>query len=214
MIIKIDPKNPSSHKLKKAASVLKNGGLVIFPTETLYGLAGKVSDEEALKKIYNIKERSLRKALPVMVSHISKIPEVAEEFPEKGRILANKYWPGPLTLILTSSPSISPLITGGRKSVGVRIPANRIALELLEITGEPLAVTSANISEKDNIFEINEIIRNFEKKVDAIIDGGPLHFCIPSTIVDITGNSPVILREGKIPSREIFQTLSQYGILP
>jgi len=207
MVIKIDPENPSEKDIKNVAVALKNGGVVVFPTETLYGLGAKASDEEVLKKIYHIKRRSARKPLPVMISDIWEVKKIAPALPEMAKILAERYWPGPLTLVMKSSPSVSSLITCGRDTVGIRIPANRIALDLLKAVEEPVAVTSANISREEDILTIDEIISYFEKEVDIIVDGGPLTFGVPSTVLDITSDSPVILREGKIPSGEILAFL-------
>jgi len=207
MLIKIDPENPSEKDIKNVAATVKKGGVVIFPTETLYGLGGKASDEEVLKKIYHIKRRSPMKPLPVMISNISEVHGIISHFPERAKLLADRYWPGPLTLVMKSSPTVSPLITCGKDTVGIRIPANRIALDLLKAVGEPLAVTSANISREEDILTIDEIISYFEKEVDIIVDGGSLTFGVSSTVVDITPASPVILREGKISSGEILSFL-------
>ena len=203
MIIKIDQKNPGIKDIEEVALTLQNGGLVIFPTETLYGLACLASNEKALKKIFSVKNRAPVKPLPVMVSSISEISGLVSEFPEKGKILAKRFWPGPLTLIMKSSPSLSPIITSGGNTVGIRIPDHQFTLRLLKQVGEPMAVTSANISEEENILLISDIIRHFEKKVDIIVDGGPLNYGIQSTVVDITKDNPVVLRKGKISEQEI-----------
>ena len=208
MIIKIDPKNPSHRDIMKASEIIKKGGTVIFPTETLYGLGGIITDEKVIKRIFKIKSRSSVKPLPVMISNLENLHLVAYEIPKEGEILAKKYWPGPLTLILKKSPSISSVITCGGPSAGIRIPANPVALKLLEAVGVPMAVTSANISGEENILTIEEIIDCFKNEVDVIIDGGPISYGIASTVVDLTGEKPVILREGKIQKEEIFKEVN------
>jgi len=205
MIIKIDPLNPNMELIVKSAEIVKSGGIVIFPTETLYGLGGLASSEKVLQKIYDIKKRSLNKPLPVMVPHISCVSPLVEEFPERAKKLAKNYWPGPLTLVMKSAESLSNLITMGKGKVGIRIPDHNIALELLKCTGEPLAVTSANISGEDNLLSIEEIITVFEDMADIIIDAGPLKYGSPSTVVDMSENPPVILRHGKISTEEILE---------
>jgi L-threonylcarbamoyladenylate synthase len=142
-----------------------------------------------------------------MVPDISGVSGLVEEFPEMAKKLAQKYWPGPLTLVMKSSKRLSPLITMGKNKVGIRIPDHNIALELLKYTGEPLAVTSANISGEDNLLSIEEIITTFEDIADIIIDAGPLRYGSPSTVVDLSVEPPVILREGNIPSENIFKVI-------
>jgi L-threonylcarbamoyladenylate synthase len=209
MIIKIeDNENSIKESLIKVANIIKSGGVVIFPTETLYGLGGKVRDEAVLKRIYKIKERSPLKPLPVMVHDIKQIYELSCHFPPSARLLAERYWPGPLTLILKCS-SLPSLATCGKDSAGIRIPDYKIALDLLKYTGEPLAVTSANMSEGENLLTIEEIISAFKDKVDVILDAGEITYGVPSTIVDVTGEELKILREGKIPSEEIFKVVKR-----
>ena len=205
MIIKIEQnKNSIKESLVEVANIIKSGGVVIFPTETLYGLGGKVRDLTVIKRIYKIKERSPLKPLPVMVHDIKEIYELSGYVPTYARLLAEKYWPGPLTLVLKCHPSPA---TCGKDSVAIRIPDYKIALDLLKYTGEPLAVTSANLSGEENLFTIDEIISAFEDKVDVILDAGEITYGVPSTIVDVTGEKVNILREGKIPSEEIFRVV-------
>ena len=207
MIIKIEQnENSIKESLVEVANIIKSGGVVIFPTETLYGLGGKVRDLNVIKRIYKIKERSPLKPLPVMVHDIKQIYELTGYIPPYARLLAEKYWPGPLTLVLKCS-SLPSLATCGKDSAGIRIPDYKIALDLLKYTGEPLAVTSANISGEDNLLTIDEIISTFKDKVDVILDAGEITYGIPSTVVDATGEDLKILREGKIPSEEIFRVV-------
>ncbi len=209
MIIKIEQNDDSiKESLVEVANIIKSGGVVIFPTETLYGLGGKVRDLTVIKRIYKIKERSPLKPLPVMVHNIKEIYELSGYVPPYARLLAENYWPGPLTLVLKNK-NISTLVTCGKDSVAFRIPDYRIALDLLKYTEEPLAVTSANLSGEENLFTIDEIISAFEDKVDVILDAGEITYGVPSTIVDCTGEKVKILREGKIPSEEIFRVVTR-----
>ena len=178
--------------LREAKRVLERGGLVIIPTETVYGIASKL---EYAYKIYEAKRRPRNKPLPVQTT-LKGVEEVAE-LNGVARVLARKFWPGPLTIVMRAKPTVPKVVTAGTGKVGVRVPAHPFALRLLELVG-PLAVTSANLSGLKSPKSLDEVT----VEADLAIDAGPVSGT-PSTVVDVTGPRITILREGPIKKREI-----------
>jgi len=180
-----------------AIKALKKGGIIAFPTDTVYGLAVDAQNDEAVGKLFKLKKRPSDKAVPIMISDIADIQLVATEFPENARKLCTKYWPGALTVILEKTDTVSSVITGGINKVGIRIPDHDLVLELLREFGEPLAVTSANISGEEAITDFVQLADKFGRNLDFIIAGTVVHGRV-STVVDFTLNPPRVLREGVI----------------
>ena len=169
-------------ELEKTIEVLNNGGIVIFPTDTVYGIACDAFNEEAVKKIYELKGRNNNKPICVLTSSIEKINKVAH-IKEREKELITKYMPGALTIILDKKESVSNVLTSHLPTIGVRIPDNKIALKILGKVGNPLATTSANISGTQAGIKINDFINEFNNKVDIIIDGGETNLKLSSTII-------------------------------
>lgn len=193
-IIKFLPRRPERIKLLKAVEVLRNGGVIVFPTDTVYGLAANAAIDEAQKKIFKLKGRSFKKPLIIMADRT----EILEDFvkiPSKANALIEKHWPGPLTLILPATKFGSQKMRG-RKDIGVRIPDNVIALELLRLCSFPLVTTSANPSNSPSAKSGIEAINYFQNKVELIIDNGPCLNGIESTVLDVTKSPFKIIREG------------------
>lgn len=181
----------------QAVEILNSGGLVIFPTDTLYGIAGAALNEPAIRRIFEIKARPEYKAMPIMIGSMCNLEQTASDIPDYAMDLARKHWPGPLTLILKRSSALPNIVTAGKDTVGVRIPAHPLVLEILRSFGQPLAVTSANISGKSGADDLGYIMHQFSTEVDLIIKGTLKHKR-PSTIVDCTGITPTILRRGAL----------------
>lgn len=198
ILIKVDPENPSVEALAPAAEILKKGGTVVFPTETVYGLGGDATHSESAKKIYAAKGRPSDNPL---IIHISD-PKEVEPYAITSNLwyrLAHHFMPGPLTVILPKKDTIPETVTGGLDSVAVRCPAHPVALELLKLTGLPVAAPSANISGKPSPTCAAHVIEDLDGRVDCIIDGGECTFGVESTIVKITGeDSLVLLRPGAV----------------
>ena len=183
--------------LKEIINVLDNDGLIIFPTDTVYGIACNAFSDKALHNLYMAKNRSYDKPISVLVDSISKLNLVVDNINDLEKELINKYFPGNLTIIFNKKDSISDILTANKKTVGVRIPNHEIALKILSTYPYPLAVTSANISGNTTGTEIKDFIDDFKDKVDIIIDGGKLNN-IPSTIVRVEGIEIIVLREGNL----------------
>ena len=183
--------------LREIIDVLDNDGLIIFPTDTVYGIACNAFSDRALHKLFKVKNRSYNKPIGVLVDSNSKINLVVDNINDIEKKLIDKYFPGNLTIIFDKKSSVSDVLTANKKTVGVRIPDNDIALKILSNYPYPLAVTSANISGRSTGTEIKDFLDDFKDKVDIIIDGGKLND-IPSTIVRVEKEEIKILRQGSL----------------
>lgn len=188
----------TEESISQAAEILKQGGIVAFPTDTVYGLGAICTDEEAVKKIFAAKGRDEGKPLSILVSSIEQAEKIALEIPEKAKRLMEKYWPGALTVVLKKRPEISETVSAGKDTIGIRMPNSPMTVSLLEAAGMPLAAPSANTSGKRSSVSAEDVICDLNGKVDMILDGGICPVGISSTVVDLTGDEPVILREGTI----------------
>ena len=200
-------KLPSSiqKQVERGISILKQGGIVAFPTDTVYGLGACANISQAVGRIYQIKERPRNMALPLLLADISQISEVAHPVPQIAWVLARSFLPGALTLVLHKSSSVPDIITAGGETVAVRIPNHPIPMMLVEGVGTPIVGTSANLSGKPSALTADDVHSYFDDRIDLIIDGGRCPGGKESTIVDVTGETPVVLREGAISREELEQ---------
>jgi L-threonylcarbamoyladenylate synthase len=196
-----------SNSLAHALDVLTGGGLVAFPTDTVYGLGALAFDANAVSKIYIAKGRGQEKAIPILISDIDQIHRVAAGVNRIALALGKKFWPGPLTIVVPRHSSI-PDVVSPLPTVGVRIPNLNVSRELLRLTG-PLAVTSANASGQTSPSTAKGVHNQLEGKIPLILDGGVTPGGIPSTVVDCTGEEPAILREGPISLEDILSAIEQ-----
>lgn len=183
--------------LNEIKEVLDNDGLIIFPTDTVYGIACNSFSDAAIKKLFLAKNRSFDKPIGVLTNSIEKIYMIAKNINDLERELVDKYFPGNLTIIFDKKDNVSNLLTANKDTIGIRIPDNEVALNILEKYPYPLATTSVNIAGKKEGTEINDFLEEFKDKVDIIIDGGKTNE-IPSTIVRVENNKINILREGSL----------------
>lgn len=201
LILKIDPANPDERIITYAASGIRFGRLVAFPTETVYGLAANRSKAEAVAALYKVKRRPRGKPFTVHIADTRLITKMGCRMTPAAKILTRKYWPGPLTIILRSK----------RGSIGFRMPANRIALELIRRCAVPVIAPSANLSGSKAPISARDVLRDLDGKIDMILDGGTTRVGVESTVVDLTASRPKILREGAIPSADIMKTVARYA---
>jgi len=192
----------NKYELVDVITVLEEGGIVIFPTDTVYGIACNCFQEETIKKLYQIKNRPNYKPINVLTDNIEKIKLITKNMSEKEKELIDKYMPGALTVIMEKKDNIPDVLTAGLETIGVRIPKNDIALSILEKFDYPLAVTSVNISGQKDGTAVEDFIDEFEDKVDIIIDGGKSEIGIPSTIVKVNEDEIEIVRKGTIEIEE------------
>ena len=195
--------NMDLEKLKEPAQIIKDGGIVIFPTETVYGIGTNGFNEKSIKKIYELKKRDFSKPISLLVSNMEMVKMVAEDISDLEYVLMKTFFPGPFTIILKKKKDVPDILTANGDTVGVRMPSGKIAKKLIEYAGVPIATPSANISGKPSGTNINEIIKDFEGKVDYIIDSGESKLGVASTIVKVVDNVPCILREGTITKQQI-----------
>jgi L-threonylcarbamoyladenylate synthase len=190
-------------QIEQGISVLKEGGIVAFPTDTVYSLGASISIIPAVERVYRVKQRPRQRALPLLLADISQIGEVAEAVPQIAWLLAEKFLPGALTLVLPRLESVPDIVTSGGNTVAIRIPAHPIPIALVLGVGTPIVGTSANLSGQPSALTYEEARAQLGNKVDLIIDGGRCPGGLESTIVDLTGETPVILREGAISREEL-----------
>jgi L-threonylcarbamoyladenylate synthase len=196
-----------SEALEKASDTLKGGGVIAYPTETFYGLGAKFDSSAALENLYRLKCRSRSKALPLIIGERRVLGLIASSVTGSAEKLIEKFWPGPLTLLLPAKANISALLTAKTGKIAVRIPGESFALELARSLGFPITATSANLSGMPPAVNIDDVIRYFGDAIDLIVDCGKTPGGKPSAIVDASGVEVRILREGAISAEEIFAAL-------
>ena len=192
--------------LKRAKKVLRSGGLVAFPTDTVYGLGADVLNPEAVAQLYRVKGRGEEKAIPVLAAGNEDLAKVAQPFPEMAARLAERFWPGPLTLVVWRLEELPPEVSP-YETIAVRVPDHELALALLEASG-PLAVTSANPTGRTSPLSAMDVLATLGGSLDLLLDGGEAPGGIPSTVVDCTKDEPYVLRAGPISARDIIAALN------
>jgi len=193
--------------LERAVAVLRAGGLVAFPTDTVYGLAALPTDRDAVTRIYEAKGRNAGRPIALLLSDADRLAEVAE-LPRVARPLVRRFWPGGLTLVLPKTKAVLEEISAG-PTVGVRVPDLPVARELIRAAGGVLAVTSANRSGEMAALTVDEVLEQLSGRIELVVDGGPCRGGIPSTVLDCTVWPPVILRHGAIPEGDIRAALGE-----
>ena len=204
IVIKIDAENIDDKSIERCAEILREGGTVAFPTETVYGLGADALNPEAVKKIFEAKGRPPDNPLIIHISKTEDILPLVKEIPEKAYMLMERFWPGPLTLIFKKSNIVPRETSGGFPTIAIRMPDHPIAMKLIEKSGIPIAAPSANISGRLSPTKAEHVIEDLMGRVDAIIVGGDCNVGIESTVLDMTGEVPVILRPGGI-TREMLE---------
>lgn len=194
---------------EEAGRILKEGGIVAFPTDTVYGLGAIYNNTDAVKKIFLAKGRDEGKPLSILISDISQVPELVKSIPEEARILMKKFWPGALTIIFRKSELVPESVSAGGDTVGIRMPADPVARSLIAAAGAPLAAPSANLSGKRSAVSFEDVMEDLDGRIDGAIDGGSCPVGISSTVLDLTGESFRILREGTVTAKMIRQELCQ-----
>lgn len=193
--------------LQRAGQIIRDGGLVAFPTETVYGLGANALDERAAGKIYSAKGRPSDNPLIVHVAKFEDIQKITKSIPWQAKKLAEAFWPGPLTMIMEKSDIVPMTTTGGLDTVAIRMPSNEIALALIEASGGYIAAPSANTSGRPSPTKASHVAQDLDGKIDMLIDGGEVGIGLESTIVDLTSSKPVILRPGAITAQMMFEAV-------
>jgi len=201
--VKVNPDSPSSEGVREAGRILREGGLVAFPTETVYGLGASALNPRAVAEIFKAKGRPDDNPLIVHISDKNQVPDLTDEITVQTGRLMEAFWPGPLTIVLHKKPVVPDVVTAGLHTVAVRIPDHPVALEIIKAAGVPVAAPSANSSGKPSPTTAEHVLRDLEGKIDMIVDGGACRVGLESTVIDMTSEPPVILRPGGISREDI-----------
>jgi len=202
-VIQVDRDRPDPAAIDEAAQALKAGKLVVFPTETVYGLGAHALDSVAVQGIFDAKERPANDPLIVHIAHIGQVNQCAVGMPAGARKLGLSFWAGPLTMILAKKPSVPDLVTAGLPSVALRVPSHRVARALMEMAGIPIAAPSANRFSRPSPTTAAHVLEDLDGRVDLILDAGPTDIGLESTIVDFTVDPPVLRRPGGLTLEQI-----------
>ena len=202
-VLRLDPRRPAQPAIDEAAAVLREGGLVAFPTETVYGLGALALSAEAVARIYAAKARPARNPTIVHVRAEEEARRCAAGWPEAADLLARRFWPGPLTIVVPRASNVPDVVTAGGPTVGLRCPAHPIALALLDATGAPVAAPSANRSSRLSPTTAEHVLRGLEGRIDLVLDAGPCPGGLESTVVDVTVQPPRVLRPGPVTPAQI-----------
>lgn len=204
----VDPANPDPALVWRTAEVLRGGGLAVVPTDTLYGLAANPFDSVAVGRVFTVKRRDADQGLPLIAADRAQVERMLGPLPPDAARLAERYWPGPLTLLVPRTATLEPDVTGGRAQVAVRVPDHSVARAVCEACGTLLTATSANISGQPPSNDPDVVARTLPEGIDLLLDAGLTPGGPPSTIVDLAGPQPVLVRPGAIPWEEVLACLA------
>ena len=194
-------------RMDNIVEIVLSGGLIVYPTETLYGLGGNARDESVAERIFHLKERPPGQPLPLIISGMDMLGELAGSIPLEISILAEHFWPGPLTLVVKASEKFGKSLLCGGETIAVRISSHPVAHALTEKAGVPLISTSANPSGKSTFVSGEDAVQEWGDRIDLVLDDGTIVNQLPSTILDLSGPEPMVLREGAVSSEKIFSVL-------
>jgi len=197
-------------EIEKGVKILQKGGVIAFPTDTVYGLGADAFNASAVDRIYYVKNRPKHRQLPLLIADVGQLPVLANPIPEIAWFLARRFWPGGLTLVLTKKGSVPVHLAPG-PTIAVRVPDHLVCRAIIQHLGNPIIGTSANISEQPVALTAEEVEQQLGGKIDFIIDGGKCPGGKESTVVDVTYEAPMILRRGIIPSHEIDKAYKKYS---
>ncbi|WP_101772523.1 L-threonylcarbamoyladenylate synthase [Peptostreptococcus faecalis] len=214
IIMNIDSENIDYKIIDIFGKMLKEGKTVIFPTETVYGIGANALDESAAKKIYVAKGRPSDNPLLVHIAEVDDIHDLVEEVDGRAKLLMEKFWPGPLTIVFKKKRSIPNVTSGGLDTVAIRMPSDKVARSLIKASGVPIAAPSANLSGKPSPTKPEHILKDMNGRVDGILLGGACNFGVESTIIDLSGGEVVILRPGSITLEMLSEVLGEVKIDP
>jgi L-threonylcarbamoyladenylate synthase len=214
LMLKVDSQNPETEKVREAADIIRKGGLVAFPTETVYGLGADALNQKAVLALFEAKKRPLDNPPIVHVENVSDVYRLAEEVPTKAERLMKKFWPGPLTLIFKRSKIVPDVTVAGLETIAIRMPQHAVALALIKESRRPIAAPSANLAGKPSPTSAKHVFDDLNGRIDAILDGGPTRIGVESTVLDLNVDPPLILRPGGTPLEALKRVLGDVKLHP
>ena len=213
-VLTVNPEHPDAAALADAARILRDGGLVAFPTETVYGLGANALDASALARIYEAKRRPANDPIIAHIAHRAQLDELARDIPRAARQLAEAFWPGALTLVLKRAPCVPDNIAAGRDTVAVRMPAHPLARALLLAADVPVGAPSANTFTRPSATTAAHVLEDLDGRIDLVLDGGTTPIGVESTVLDLTGDTPVVLRPGGVTLEALQAVLPETTLAP
>jgi L-threonylcarbamoyladenylate synthase len=214
LVLKVDANHPEVDKIQIAANIIRKGGIVAFPTETVYGLGADALNAKAVRKLFKAKKRPLDNPIIVHVASKEDVYRLARDVPKEAENLMAKFWPGPLTLVFKRSRLVPDITVVGLNTIGIRMPKNEVALSLLRESGTPLAAPSANLAGKPSPTTAQHVIEDLAGRIDVILDAGPTKIGVESTVINMTSSPPEILRPGGTPYERLKEVLDKVKLHP
>ena len=202
-IRKINPADPETGIIAEAARIIRNGGVVVFPTRNLYGLGANAFNAKAVSRVFHIKRRPENKAILVLIKDKDKLGRFVEHIPHTASVIMERFWPGRVSIVFKSKEDFPVNLTSGTGKIGIRLPAHNVAFALVNAAGSPITGTSANLSGSAGCSHIDDLESKISDQVDLILDAGPLKEGAGSTVVDVTAGKPLILRQGELSQKDI-----------
>ena len=209
---KVNSANPETAIIAEAARIIRNGGVVVFPTRSLYGLGADAFNAEAVSRVFHIKKRPESNPILVLVEDKDKLDRFVENIPHAASVIMERFWPGRVSIVFKSKEDFPVNLTSGTGKIGIRQPGHNVAYALVNAAGGPITGTSANLSGSAGCFQIDDLESKIADQVDLILDAGPLKGGTGSTVIDATGETLRILREGELPAKDIFNAIDNFSL--
>ena len=209
-LYRIDPVNPDPDMIQDAAAVIRKGGVIAFPTRCLYGLGADAFNPDAVNRIFKIKQRSVEKPILILIDDPNRLKGLVTHISEAAKAIAERFWPGRVTLVFDAGAKVPETLTAGTGKIGIRLAGHPVAAALARAIQGPITGTSANVSNCPGCHQIEDLQPAVAEQLDLIIDGGPLNGGRGSTVVDVTGKIPRVLREGVVSEKEILTTGTKF----
>jgi len=209
---KINCANPETGIIAEAARIIRNGGVVVFPTRSLYGLGADAFNAKAVNRIFHIKQRPAGKPILVLIKNKDELDRLAALGPPAATAIMEKFWPGRISIVFQAKQGLLANLTAGTNKIGIRLPGHNVASALVKATCSPITGTSANLSGNAGCFQVNDLDEKIVDGVDLILDAGPLKGGVGSTVVDVTGKTPLILRQGELSQKDISNVIDNLSL--
>jgi len=209
---KVNYANPETGIIAEAARIIRNGGVVVFPTRSLYGLGADAFSTKAVNRIFHIKQRPAGKPILVLIKSKDELNRLVALVPPAATAIMEKFWPGRISIVFQTKQGLLANLTAGTKKIGIRLPGHNVASALVKAACSPITGTSANLSGNAGCFQVNDLDEKIVDSVDLILDAGPLKGGVGSTVIDVTGKAPLILRQGELSQKDISYVIDNLGL--